>query len=42
MSQKILYILNPGDNISPFDVTMAADSGFNHIMAFPHVQPDKV
>ena len=42
MSQKILYILNPGDNISPFDVTMAADSGFNHIMAFPHVQPENV
>ncbi len=42
MSQKILYILNPGDNISPFDVTMAADSGFNHILAFPHVQPENV
>ncbi len=42
MSQKILYILTPGDNISPFDVTMAADSGFDHILAFPHVQPDKV
>jgi methylene-tetrahydromethanopterin dehydrogenase len=42
MSQKILYILNPGDNISPFDVSMAADSGFNHILAFPHVQPENV
>jgi methylene-tetrahydromethanopterin dehydrogenase len=42
MSQKILYILNPGDNISPFDVTMAADSGFDHILAFPHVQPENV
>ena len=42
MSQKILYILNPGDNISPFDVTMAADAGFNHILPFPHVQPENV
>ncbi len=42
MSQKMLYILNPGDNISPFDVTMAADAGFNHIIPFPHVQPENV
>ncbi len=42
MSQKMLYILNPGDNISPFDVTMAADAGFNHIIPFPHVNPDNV
>ena len=42
MSQKILYILNPSDNISPFDVTMAADAGFNHILPFPHVQPENV
>ena len=42
MSQKILYILNPGDNISPFDVTMAADAGFTHILPFPHVQPENV
>ncbi len=42
MSQKMLYILNPGDNISPFDVTMAADSGFNHIIPFPHVNPENV
>ena len=42
MAQKMLYILNPGDNISPFDVTMAADSGFNHIIPFPHVNPDNV
>jgi len=42
MSEKILYILNPGDNISPFDVTMAADSGFNHILPFANVQPENV
>ena len=38
----MLYILNPGDNISPFDVSMAADAGFNHIIPFPHVQPENV
>ncbi len=42
MAQKMLYILNPGDNISPFDVSMAADAGFNHIIPFPHVQPENV
>jgi len=42
MAQKMIYILNPGDNISPFDVTMAADAGFNHIIPFPHVQPENV
>jgi len=42
MAQKMLYILNPGDNISPFDVSMAADAGYDHIMAFPHVQPENV
>ncbi len=42
MSKKMLYILNPGDNISPFDVTMAADAGFDHITPFPHVKPDNV
>ena len=38
----MLYILNPGDNISPFDVTMAADAGFDHIIPFPHVNPGNV
>ena len=42
MAQKMLYILNPGDNISPFDVTMAADAGFDHIIPFPHVNPGNV
>ncbi len=34
MSQKILYILVPGSNISPFDVTLAADSGFDMVLPF--------
>ena len=42
MSNKMLYILNPGDNISPFDVTMAADAGFDQIIPFPHVNPENV
>ncbi len=42
MAQKILYILNPGDNISPFDVTMAADAGFNQILPFTNIQPENV
>ncbi len=42
MAQKMLYILNPGDNISPFDVSMAADAGFDHIIPFPNVQPDNI
>ena len=42
MLAKMLYILNPGDNISPFDVTMAADAGFTHIVPFANVQPENV
>ncbi len=42
MSQKMLYILNPGESISPFDVTMAADSGFEHIVPFSNVEADTV
>lgn len=32
MTQRMLYILTPGDNISPFDVTLAADAGFNQLI----------
>ncbi len=42
MTEKILYIFNPSDNISPFDVTMAADAGFNHILPFTNVKPKNV
>ncbi len=31
MSQRILYFVSPGTNISPFDVTMAADSGYDMV-----------
>jgi len=42
MSHKILYILNPSANISPFDVTIAADAGFDQILPFTNVQPENV
>lgn len=32
MSKRILYFLTPGENVSPFDVTMAADSGFDMVV----------
>ncbi|NOT13513.1 MAG: methylenetetrahydromethanopterin dehydrogenase [Methylococcaceae bacterium] len=42
MSQRILYFLTPGDNISPFDVTLAADAGFDMVIPFTKVEPMKV
>jgi methylene-tetrahydromethanopterin dehydrogenase len=42
MSQKILYFLTPGDNISPFDVTLAADAGFDLVIPFTQVEPNNV
>ncbi|GAB4275020.1 MAG: methylenetetrahydromethanopterin dehydrogenase [Methylomicrobium sp.] len=42
MTQKILYILTPIDNISPFDVTIAADAGYNQILPFTKIQPEHV
>jgi methylene-tetrahydromethanopterin dehydrogenase len=42
MPPKILYFLTPGHNISPFDVTLAVDAGFDLVMPFTKVQPNKV
>lgn len=42
MTQKILYILVPDSNISPFDVTLAADAGFTQILPFTDVKTDEV
>ncbi|MBL1141527.1 MAG: methylenetetrahydromethanopterin dehydrogenase [Proteobacteria bacterium] len=42
MTQRILYILVPDTNISPFDVTLAADAGFSQILPFTGVGPDDV
>ncbi len=42
MAQKILYSLNPGNNISPFDVTIAADAGFDQILPLTNIKPECV
>lgn len=42
MSKKILYFLTPGENVSPFDVTIAADAGFDMVVPFTKVQPQQV
>ncbi len=42
MPQKILYIINPGESISPFDVTMAADAGFDQILPFADVKLNNI
>ncbi len=42
MKPKILYILTPIGNISPFDVTIAADAGFEQILPFTNIQPENV
>jgi methylene-tetrahydromethanopterin dehydrogenase len=42
MNQRILYFLTPGGNISPFDVTLAADAGFDMVIPFTNVDPIKV
>jgi methylene-tetrahydromethanopterin dehydrogenase len=42
MTQRMLYILVPDTNISPFDVTLAADAGFTHVLPFSGVKPEEV
>jgi len=42
MSKKILYFLTAGANISPFDVTIAADSGFDMVVPFTNLNPKQV
>jgi methylene-tetrahydromethanopterin dehydrogenase len=42
MSKKILYFLTPSDNISPFDVTIAADAGFDMVVPFTKLKPKQV
>ena len=42
MAQRILYFLVPGSNVSPFDVTIAADAGFDQVIPLTGVQPDQV
>ena len=42
MTDRILYILTPGSNVSPFDVTLAADSGFTKILPFTNIDKQQV
>lgn len=42
MAQRILYFLVPGTNVSPFDVTIAADAGFDQVIPLTGVTPDQV
>ena len=42
MAQRILYFLVPGTNVSPFDVTIAADAGFDQVIPLTGVKPDQV
>jgi methylene-tetrahydromethanopterin dehydrogenase len=42
MTKRILYFLTPGENISPFDVTLAADAGFDLVVPFTLVDPKTV
>ncbi|WP_374335786.1 NAD(P)-dependent methylenetetrahydromethanopterin dehydrogenase [Methyloversatilis sp.] len=42
MTQRILYFLVPGSNISPFDVTIAADAGFDQVIPLTGIRPENV
>jgi methylene-tetrahydromethanopterin dehydrogenase len=42
MTQRILYFLTPGENISPFDVTLAADAGFDMVVPLTKVEAKNV
>lgn len=39
---KLLYMITPTDNISPFDVTIAADAGFTQIIPFTNIAKKNV
>ena len=42
MTKRILYFLTPSENISPFDVTIAADAGFDMVVPFTKLEPKQV
>lgn len=42
MAQKVLYFITPSDNVSPFDVTLAADAGFDIIIPITKVDVKQV
>lgn len=42
MTQRILYFLTPGENVSPFDVTLAADAGFDMVVPLTKIEAKNV
>jgi methylene-tetrahydromethanopterin dehydrogenase len=42
MTKRILYFLTPNENISPFDVSLAADAGFDIVMPLLNIEPKNV
>ncbi|MGZ8907192.1 MAG: NAD(P)-dependent methylenetetrahydromethanopterin dehydrogenase [Methylobacter sp.] len=42
MTQRILYFLTPSANISPFDVTLAADAGFDMVVPLTKIEAKNV
>jgi methylene-tetrahydromethanopterin dehydrogenase len=42
MTQRILYFLTPSENISPFDVTLAADAGFDMVVPLTKIDAKNV
>jgi len=42
MTRRILYFLTPGANISPFDVTLAADAGFDMVVPLTKIEAKNV
>ncbi|MGZ5581077.1 MAG: NAD(P)-dependent methylenetetrahydromethanopterin dehydrogenase [Methylobacter sp.] len=42
MTQRILYFLTPSENVSPFDVTLAADAGFDMVVPLTKIEAKNV
>lgn len=38
----ILHMISPMKNVSPFDINMALDAGFDHVIPYPHVEAAEV
>lgn len=39
---NILHMISPMKHVSPFDVNMAIDAGFDHVVTYPHVEVAEV
>lgn len=40
--RSVLHMLDPMPHVSPFDINMAVDAGFDHIFPYDNVQPEQV